>query len=152
MDDFKSFIENEMKNMSKSIDNVYLKMENEVSRICQSVKDNNTSMNNALNNFDANIINTLNLKINYINKQLESINKNPFEINKGINTLEQSLISEFNKTIKTKLDILEEIVPTLIDKVNSEYKHNNEYDLCSEYEDKLDEVSLGYLRTNGVPV
>ena len=147
MDDFKSFIENEMKNMSKSIDNVYLKMENEVSRICQSVKDNNTSMNNALNNFDANIINTLNLKINYINKQLESINKNPFEINKGINTLEQSLISEFNKTIKTKLDILEEIVPTLIDKVNSEYKHNNEYDLCNEYEDKLDEVSLGYLRT-----
>lgn len=147
MDDFKELIEKEMKTMNTSINNVYSKMEEKVSSICESVRENNMTMKAALNNFDSNIAKTLNTEIGSINKQLQNIKYQSRNENNNINALTESLIESFSETIETKVNTIENIVSTLVDKVNVEYEDNHGLDLCKKYEKILDERSLEYLRT-----
>lgn len=148
MKNFTDFMVNAICKINNNVELLYGELKSEVEKIGQDIRNNTLSLNNAMQEFDVNISGTLNKKISEINRQLNIIKNDQISYTKSnLEDLKKSLDADFNNTINRKLIYIEEIVPRIIENINSKKLNLEENPIIIKYKDKLNETSFGYLRT-----
>lgn len=150
MKDFTQFISEEMISINDSIKNVYSEMKSEVNIISDSLKENSLNMNIAMKELDANVIKILNKSINDIRKQISDIEKSSNHkksLGINLNKLKENLKEDIEKAINMKLDVIEELIPIIVENIKNKNININNMPILKKYKGILDKTSFEYLRT-----